>query len=394
MCPCTIPAVTVGGKSVVSIENVGFDNDVTATTALGAFLLQVPNGAPGMSSVAVSASTGTGSLPVTYIPSADIIPASGVLSLLYDSGRSLLYVLKSTEIDVFNPATMVWQAPFNPAGNEATSYVAMTLTPDGSRLLVVGTNTNTLTIVNPDNPSQSVAASLPYQPIGVAATNTGKVFVPITTTSLDDAIEFDLASMTYTVRNDNVGSLSGKFVATPDGSHMAVAVVNGQSSTVNAWNSTTDSFISQTFPGTFRSDIAISPDGSKIAAITAPGLGITADILDEQLHWLSATVYPDLGQPDAEEGQGAYYTPSGETLVVPIQDSIEFFDANTGVLRDRLMTPELLPPLGAPTSYSVNMALDQTAQTIFAISALGLTVMKLPVPADQLAPAAWDLNLQ
>jgi hypothetical protein len=388
ICPCSTPNVSVGGKSVLGISNISQFNDVTAATSLNEFLIEVPNGMPGASSVAVSATTGAGSLPVAYIPFADIIPAAGLLSILYDSRRDLLYALKSNEIDVFNPATKVWQAPIPPAGGQSTIYQAMTLTPDGSRLLVVGSNSNTLTIVNPDNPSQSVAVALPNQPTAIAATNNGKAFIPLVGTGLNVGIaEFDIAGMTYTIRSDNLGNLSGKFAATLDGSHMAVVQIGG--SVVNTWNSASDSFISQTFPGNFWSDAAISPDGSRFAAMLDNGAGATTFFIDEQLHWLGATVYPDLGLPDAEETQGACFTLSGKTLVVPTRDSIEFFDADSGHLKDRLMTPELLAPIAAFPPFSVNMALDQTGQMIFAISASGLTVMKLPAPADQLEPGVW-----
>src|SRR6202043_478835 len=106
--------------------------------------------------------------------------------------------------------------------------------------------------------------------------------------------------------------------------HIAVATVDGNYGAVSAWNSATDVFSGQNFEGIFWSDLAISPDGSKIAAIWTNGVGITANFVDEQLHFLSTTAYPDLGQPDSEESEGASYTSSGNTLVVPSQDCIEF----------------------------------------------------------------------
>jgi hypothetical protein len=193
--------------------------------------------------------------------------------------------------------------------------------------------------------------------------------------------------MTYTFRNDNAGSLAGRFAATPDGNEMAVAVVDRESSAVSVWNISNDSFLSQSFPGVFWSDLAISSDGRKIAALRPSAI---AYIRDEQLHWLDTTVYPDLGYPDAPESIDALFSPRGNTLIIPTQDSIDFFDANTGQLKDRLMTPEYLPGIAVPPTASVNMAIDQTAQTIFAISASGLTVMTLPAPADQLTPGVWQ----
>jgi hypothetical protein len=388
VCPCPDPALSVGGKAVLNLSNVSQFNNFTATSSINEYLIQVPNGLPGSAMIEAISSAGTGSLPVAYIPSAQVVPVNGLISLLYDSNRNALYALKSDEIDVFNPATMAWENPIIPLGATLTSFLSMTLTPDGSRLIVVGTGPNTLISVNPDGPSQLVSAPLPYKPLNVAVTSTGKAFISVAWDVVPaGAIEFDLATMTYTFRNDNAGSLAGRFAATPDGNEMAVAVVNGGSSAVSVWNSSNDSFLSQSFPGFFWSDLAISSDGRKIAALRSSAI---AYILDERLHWLDTTVYPDHGYPDAPASVGTSFSPTGNTLIIPTQDSIEFFDANTGQLKDRLMTPEYLPGIAAPPTSSVNIAIDQTAQTIFAISASGLTVMKLPAPADQLTPGVWQ----
>jgi DNA-binding beta-propeller fold protein YncE len=307
---------------------------------------------------------------------------------MYDSRRNQLYALKSSEVDVFNPATMKWGTPILPGAKGGTSYLAMTMTPDGSKLLVVDSGVNTLTIVNPDNQSQTSVASLPSRPIGIAATNTSKAFIPTGDTSW---IEFDLSSLSSVARSQIFPYVGGKFVATPDGSHMVAAVVDSNGGFISAWNSADDSFNTQNMNLDFWSDVAIAPDGSRFAAIFGSHgfAGTVSGFFDEQLHYLSSTVYPDLAPPATEASLGAQFTASGKTLVIPTGDAIEFFSAATGKLVSRLMTPEPLPALYTPTNSSVNMALDQTGQTIFAISASGLTVLRLPSPADQLVPPSW-----
>ena len=55
------------------------------------------------------------------------------------------------------------------------------------------------------------------------------------------------------------------------------------------------------------------------------------------------------------------------------------------------MTPEALPGAGyftQPTPPGC-IALDPAGQTIYAVSASGLTVMKLPTPVDQIAAPTW-----
>ena len=107
VCPCPDPALSVGGKAVLNLSNVSQFNDFTATSSINEYLIQVPNGLPGSATIEAISSAGTGSLPIAYIPSAQVVPATGLISLLYDSNRHVLYALKSSEIDVFNPATIV-----------------------------------------------------------------------------------------------------------------------------------------------------------------------------------------------------------------------------------------------------------------------------------------------
>jgi hypothetical protein len=45
-------------------------------------------------------------------PSPTVVPATNLLQLIYDTHRSLLYALKTTEVDVLNPATLQWQSTF------------------------------------------------------------------------------------------------------------------------------------------------------------------------------------------------------------------------------------------------------------------------------------------
>ena len=64
-------------------------------------------------------------------------------------------------------------------------------------------------------------------------------------------------------------------------------------------------------------------------------------------------------------------------------------------LRARLMTPEELHVLVYPEGpVSPVLALDATGQTIYAISASGLTVLKLSMPLDQMPPVTWPLTVR
>jgi hypothetical protein len=388
-CDCAPPigpaSVTVGGTAALYAA-INLDS----VNALEAVAVQLPNGKPGPANIVVTGNNGTGTLKsaVTYIPSASIVPASGLVQLLYDGPRNLLYALKATEIDVLNPATLQWQSPLLPGSGKG--YVSMTLTPDGSSMLVVDATANTLTIFNPDDPTQKSVTALPMQgqaatPIKVVATNTGKAFIGV---HFDNPIEFDLTTLTATLLSSNLFGYTNTFAATPDGSHMVTAILNDSSGEVGVWSSSSDSFAVQWFIDGFWTDLAISPDGSRFTALRGnpTEAGIFAGFFDEQLHYLNEVVYPDLAPPDSPQSLGAMFSPSGQTLIVPMGDSIDFFSSSKGTLQGRLLTPEPLPIYVSSTG---TIALDTTAKIIYAISASGLTVMTLPTTVDQILPPIW-----
>ncbi len=384
--PSTPPNVTVGGQTVTNVAV-----NPSANNVLQELLLQLPNGSPGPANIVATGNNGTGTLnsAITYIPSAAIIPASGLIQLLYDSHRSLLYALQSTQIQVLNPTSLQWQAPLLPGGTGGIQYVSMTMTPDGSEMLVLDTMANTLTIFNPDNPSQSVAKVL--APLNgstlqsVAATNTGKAFIGRFNAA---PIEFDLTTNTYTVlQNISIGNLA-QFAATPDGSHMVGVDLTDTSGTVATWNSANDSFTSHGFSGVIWSDLAISPNGDVFIALEGSlgAAGVAAGFFNERLQFMNATVYPDLAPPDQPFSIGATFSDSGQTLLSPLGDSIDFFSTQSATLQNRLLMPELLPMGNASSGV---IALDPSQQTIYAISASGLTVVTLPSVVDQIAPFPW-----
>jgi hypothetical protein len=79
--------------------------------------------------------------------------------------------------------------------------------------------------------------------------------------------------------------------------------------------------------------------------------------------------------------------------VLALGNSIEFWDTSHGTLRARLMTPEELQVIVYPETWLPVMALDSAGQTIYAVSASGLTVLKLPTPIDQMTSEQWPLSM-
>jgi hypothetical protein len=145
---------------------------------------------------------------------------------------------------------------------------------------------------------------------------------------------------------------------------------------------------SESFGLLFWGDLAVSPDGSQFAPvdIDVGGPGDAVGFFDPALHYLNANVYPAFSPPDDLGAIGATYSPGDKVLVEPLGDSIEFWDTAHGTLRARLMTPEELrtAPFYPDPGAGPILALDPTGETIFAISASGMTVLKLAQPLDEM----------
>jgi len=393
------PSMTFGGQAVsnpTAIEGYGFGT-------LEGEAFKVPNGTSGESaSVQVSSSLGSGTLSsvATYYPSPTIVPASGLLQILYDSHRSLLYALKATEVDVLNPTTSLWQSPLIFPATATGTYSAMALSPDGSNLVVAGTAATTtggttpqLIVLNPDN--GSLTSVFTYA--GNAMVSGSIAITNLNTAVLagSPGVVFDLSTSTFAPLPNNL--FPDVIRASADGSHLYGAQLNVTSGEVYSIDPSTYAFQSEQFGYLFWTDLAVSPDGSQFAAVNAPpyATGDAIGFFDSNLHYLNTNVYPDFSPPDDTGVLGAMFSPAGKVLVVPLGDSLEVWDSSLGTLRARLMTPEELGVLVYPEGGVAPMvAMDPTGQTIYAVSASGLTVLQLPEPLDQITPVQWPSDVR
>lgn len=386
----TLPSVTIGGQSALVV-------DAFNELDFGSFQIadvKVPTKGAGQSAdIMVSSANGTGTLTqaVSYIPSTTIIPATGLLQILYDSHRNLLYGLKAAELDIFNPATLQFQATFPLTGLTGTgNYNTMALSPDGSHLIAVSAN-GYAAVLDPGNPGAASVVAIPvnsgFQSGSVAVTKFNKALI-----TDSEAVEVDLS--TLAVRS--LGSSLGDLVrASADGSFLYGMDLNVTSGAVRTIDTATYATQSIQFGFLFWTDLAVAGDGRFAAIDGSPDAGgdITG-FFDSNLHLLNFNAYPFSSQPDDVQVLGSTFSPQGTVLVVPLGDSIEFWDANKGTLRARLMTPEELQFFAFPEGpVAPRIALDSAGQTIFALSQTGLTVMEMPEPLDTLPAQAWPLSV-
>jgi len=379
--PGETPSVTVGGASV-QVTSLSYGGPT-----LQGETIQVPNGTPGeTANVVVSSSVGSGTLAAaaTYYAAPTIVPASGLLQLLYDSHRNLLYALKATEVDVLSPATLQWQSPIKlPQPAAPVSYAIMALSPDGS-WLVVGSADSHIVVLDPDQPAhaQLLTSSLTTSLSSLTITEFDQVIL-----AGPQAVELDLSSLTFTALNIITG---GIIKASSDGTH--VYGVNGSEAySVDPSKFTVQSINFDLYTNGFT-DIAVLPNGSQFAAIYGPpfAAGDIAAFYTSSAQYINANVYPDFSPPDDTSVIGATFSPGGKVLVVPLGDSIEFWSTAQGILLSRLMTPEELHVWAYPeVAVAPLIALDPSGQTIYAVSASGLTILTLPEPLDQTSAVPW-----
>jgi hypothetical protein len=381
------PSVSIGGQSTTT-SSVSFYN----LSSLDAAVITVPAGTPSSTSaLSITSENGSGALTqaVTYIPSATVVPASGLLQLLYDTHRNLLYALESSQIDVLDPISLQWRVPISlPAAGNSGTYNAMAISPDGAFLAAASPN-GFLAIIDPDNPSHAPAVATN----STSSDQTGSVAITKSNIAVVTGSPNILVNLS-TQQVTPLYALAGDLIrASADGSHLYGVALNNSSGQVYAIDPTTFSVKTRLpFADDFWSDLAVNNNGSQFAAILgAPfATGVIVGVYSNDLHLLNYNVWPSTSLPDTPQVLGAVFSPGGKVIVAPLEDSIEFWDVGSDTLRARLMTPEALSvivyPIGA---VAPQIALDTAGQNIFAISASGLTVMTLAEPVDDLPANAW-----
>lgn len=389
-------SVSIGGQLATGATTLGSEQYGTVS---GALAFHVPNGSPGESGdVHVSSSFGSGTLAAaaTYYPASTIVPATGLLQVLYDGHRNLLYALKAIEVDVLNPTTLQWQSPIQFPAAATGTYNTMALSPDGTKLVVAGSAAPQSGLVPPpqfivlDPNGGSPPSVLTYS--GVANVSGSIAITEFNTVVAlgNPGVVLDLSSSTFTSL-PNAGGLVIRSSA--DGSHLYTIIGGGAASI----DPSTYAVQSQYFVQMFWTDLAVSADGGQIAAVDAPpyAAGDNVGFFNSNLQYVNTNEYPDASPPDDTGVLGATFSPGGKVLVVPLGDSIEFWSTATGTLLARLMTPEELHVLVYPEGAGAPMvALDPTGQTIYAVSASGMTVITLPQPLDQMPRAHWPPALR
>jgi YVTN family beta-propeller protein len=401
---------TPGGGASAEMVGFGFPSDSSAiqitvgglhapvvTSNSRKVTFTVPPGIPGKADVAITTADGSHILAgaFTYLAEAtDYTSGTDQFSaLLYDAGRSSIYLTAGDHIDVFSLSTRTFSSPINvPSLNGKWSLGGMALTPDGKRLLVTNQTDGSLTIIDAANTASSVAipvaaptmnGSCVIGPIYVAATNDGSAFV--TTGEAGTALcRLDNAAPeTYKV-NLGTGTLSKMFdcantfvEASRDGSQ----VVFGRAGygAVCGYEVASGTFGTATVRQT--SGIAFSGDGNTVAS--SRGLG-SWYILDRGLGVTNIPQLPDVYLPSDMPWPHMALNDAGSLLFHRYKDAVDVVDVKHGALVARIGLSQQIPDVLVP------MAIDSEGRKVFLITDQGLTVLQLaqvPLSVGSVTPA-------
>ena|ERR1039458_9428017 len=218
-----------------------------------------------------------------------------------------------------------------PSVSGARRILGLALTPDQSKLLAANFADISVAIINPDNPSSSIAVPIPVNVAnspGVAAvigTSTGKVFVDGVSGTFAGCggllYELDLNTLQVTTRNDvpfpglQVGG--NAFSNSANGNEVLLA---GYECGTYLWNSATDTFVQS--QALVSNSTSASGDGYWFASdYTRLDSQMIQHIQAHEPEFFSSLlIFPD--------GRGEKLNASGSLLYTPLPQAIATSESN------------------------------------------------------------------
>lgn len=372
----TKTTVTIGGTAAPLQSVHYFNADQAYPYPLQYLTVTVPAGQPGRSDITVASSVGQSTLAagLLYASSLQSYPSTQTYNaLLFDETRGVLYASTNSQIVRYSLNASNFLSPIIPPTlTGQTQFEGMSLTPDGSRLLVANKQDVSVAVIDPDNPSTAQAVSIPITgantggPFFVAATSAGNALVSIGGISgnwTGPLFQLDLSSMQaqpLTIPNLFTGD-APRLSPTSNGNSVLIRPGEGQ---VGIWNATTQQYLpaSDNFAGEGMGSSA--GDGN----VFAIGLGF---IGPDGNSTIGLGVPDELGGYQSFSPNDAALNDSGSLLFAPLGTQLFIFDTKHG---------DLLQSVSLPNQVNVwakIIALDSTADHIFLSDSQGLTILTL-----------------
>jgi hypothetical protein len=424
----------IGGAAatVQQVENVSSIAPTLALDSTYPFPLQritllTPPGTPGQADIAVTSAAGATTAPRSfqYTQSAQVFAKPALYKfVLYDQKRQWLYLSATDHVDVFDLTAAQFHAtgitsPGGPLPNAALR--GLSLTPDGSQLVVADFGAQNIYLLNPDAGTGTtvavggVSGFLNSGPARVAATSTQTVFVAMSgeggsSGSCSSCLsQLNLSASPPTVQpapQPEVTSLTGAPLVQADagGDRVFLAYNSVPGGPLGMWSAAVPSQFTTSLATESAIDLAAASDGTLFAS----RVGNSTEIRGANLTLLATPASPELEQiPGRVLVPGLAMHPTGALLYQPfltgpapaappavgIQGGVDIIDAHTGRLLLRIFFPEPLAALSTDLDalHGSFLAIDENGQRIFALTASGLTVVQLasvPLSIGTISPAS------
>ena len=411
---------TIGGAAatIESVENIssiahslGFD--ATYPFSLQRVTLLTPPGTLGKADITINSASGAATVSggFQYLQNLQVFAKAVVYKfLLYDRQRQWLYLSAIDHVDVFDLAIAQFHAtPLNPPGGQPPNAAlrGLSLTPDGTQLVVADFGAQSLYLIDPDSAAASkvavggVAGFLNSGPARVAATNTQTVFVGMSGeggaggSCASCLSQLDLSASPPTIQpapQPQVTGLTGAPLVQSNaaGDRVFLAYNALPGGPVGFWSAASPNQFTTYLAYESAVDLAATSDGT----IFATRAGGSPEIRGADLTLFSSPASPELEQiPARVFVPGFAMHPTGALLYQPfltgpapaapppigIQGGVDSLDAHSGRLRLRIFLPEPLAMLSSDLDalHGSFLAVDENGQRIFALTTSGLTIVQL-----------------
>ena len=387
--------------------------------------VQTPSGTPGSADVSVTAPAGSASFArgFQYLQSVQVFANAGFYKfLLYDKKRQWIYLSNIDRVDVLDLNAGLFRSPIQPPGGPPSDAQlrGIALTPDGSQLAIADFGAQSVYLMNPDLGTGTAtfvggaAGFASSGPARVAATSAQTIFVSMAAQASTGGCgtclaQMDLSANPPTVQvapQPQVSALGGSplLQASADGTRIFFSFATAPGAPLATWDASSPGQFVTAIANTTAADLAVAAGGNQFA-LAQNGV---AEIRDSLFRLTGMPASAELERiPSRTEVPGIAMHPTGALLYRPfligappgalpitgVQGGVDIIDARSGQLRLRLFLPEPFAMLSADSDalHASFLAIDETGQRLFALTASGLTVVQLaavPLGIGSVAPAS------
>jgi len=386
--------VTVGGRPAPVTVVHNLPPIVPYPFPANALQFTIPPGTAGTAvDVTVTTPSGTAAAAGAFHYSAAVesYPVNANLQAgIYDARRNLYYFADQAKIQVFSKSAGKWLAPITlPKVGSKTQLLAISESPDGTKLAVSDFGDQCIYVLNPDRPAGAKSYPMPVDwsnisllaPSGLAITDAGVVYFMTADIGGTGTPAFHrLNTATGSIVDLGMlysGGPADKFarvLLSPDGSKLY-----GNDGGWAFWLDTSNDQISNSSWISSWDysdmDLAVSADGSTVdngGIFADPSLNpeMETDYVDWETWFPSAVIGQKLNQ-------------DGSVLFQPLTDGIDLMARNTGHLLYRVQIPV------SPADVYDSLVVAEGKDTLAVITSGGVSLVdlsSLPIPTQDTLP--------